>query len=59
MSAGDIDFSADLCKLGKLLHYILTGRYLYREKLAEAFTEGELAKDKKTSGWKLYIKRFW
>lgn len=43
----DVDFSADIYTLGKLLHYMLTGRYLYREKLLEAFSEGELDKDKR------------
>jgi serine/threonine protein kinase len=43
----DVDFSADIYTLGKLLHYMLTGRYLYREKLPEAFHEGELDRDKR------------
>jgi hypothetical protein len=43
----DVDFCADIYTLGKLLHYMLTGRYLYREKLPEAFYEGELEKDKR------------
>ena len=43
----DVDFSADIYTLGKLLHYMLTGRYLYREKLEEAFSEGELERDKR------------
>jgi serine/threonine protein kinase len=43
----DVDFSADIYTLGKLLHYMLTGRYLYREKLLEAFSEGELDKDRR------------
>jgi serine/threonine protein kinase len=43
----EVDFSADIYTLGKVLHYMLTGRYLYREKLAEAFSEDELANDKR------------
>jgi len=41
----DIQPNADIYALGKLLHYMITGRFLYREHLDEAFTTGELASD--------------
>ena len=41
----DIQFSADVYALGKLLHYMLTARHLPREKLSDAFTEPELRND--------------
>lgn len=37
--------AADIYALGKLLHYMLTGRHLFRENLDEAFTNGELEHD--------------
>ncbi len=43
----DVDFSADIYALGKLLHYMLTERHLHREKLSEAFLESELDEDKR------------
>jgi hypothetical protein len=41
----DVDERADIYALGKLLHYMLTGRYLFREKLDEAFRQEELDGD--------------
>jgi serine/threonine protein kinase len=43
----DVNESADVYALGKLLHFMITSRYLYREKLSEAFTNEELAKDER------------
>lgn len=37
----DVDQRADLYALGKLLHWMLTGRYLAREPLDRAFDAGE------------------
>lgn len=41
----DVRESADVYALGKLLHFMLTGRHLHREHLNEAFTDGELRED--------------
>ncbi len=41
----DVGPSADIYALGKLLHHMLTGKFLYRESIAEAFTEEELRAD--------------
>ena len=41
----DIQPSADNYALAKLLHHMLTGRYLYREEVDKAFTEKELQSD--------------
>jgi len=41
----DIQPNADVYALGKLLHYMLTGRFLHRENLDEAFTAAEFGSD--------------
>lgn len=41
----DVQASADIYALGKLLHYMLTGRNLYRENLQEAFEADELSRE--------------
>ena len=41
----DVDIRVDIYALGKLLHYMLTGRFLHREELDEAFTEDERKAD--------------
>ena len=41
----DVKFSADVYAAGKLLHFMLTGRYLLRERLETAFTADELARE--------------
>jgi serine/threonine protein kinase len=38
----DVTPSADVYALGKLLHFMLTGRYIHRERLADAFTAEEM-----------------
>lgn len=43
----DVDESSDVYALGKLLHFMITSRYLFREQLPEAFTDGEVAQDKR------------
>lgn len=43
----DVTESADIYALGKLLHFMITSRHLYREKLSEAFDEGELRHDER------------
>lgn len=43
--ATEVGFPADLYALGKLLHYMITGRTLSREKLSEAFSDAELHED--------------
>lgn len=45
----DVSPAADVYALGKLLHYMLTGRYLYRERLDEAFTASELESEQRFS----------
>ncbi len=39
----DIDVTADIHTLGKLLHHMLTGRNLHREEVENAFNEEELS----------------
>ena len=41
----EVTFSADIYAAGKLLHFMLTGRYLVRERLETAFTADELARE--------------
>jgi len=41
----DVNTSADIYALGKLLHHMLTGRYIYREEIDKAFENKELASD--------------
>ncbi len=41
----EVTESADVYALGKLLHFILTGRHLYRENLEEAFERAEVQTD--------------
>jgi len=43
----DVDESSDVYALGKLLHFMITSRYLYREELSTTFTDEELAKDER------------
>ena len=43
----DVDESSDVYALGKLLHFMLTSRYLFREELSTAFTGEELAQDER------------
>src|SRR5208282_581009 len=43
----DVDESSDVYALGKLLHFMITSRYLYREELSGAFTDGEVAQDQR------------
>lgn len=41
----EVTESADVYALGKLLHFMITSRYLYREELSGAFEDGEISKD--------------
>ncbi|MGZ5431479.1 MAG: serine/threonine-protein kinase [Thermoanaerobaculia bacterium] len=41
----EVTFAADVYAAGKLLHFMLTGRYLVRERLETAFTSNELARE--------------
>ncbi len=43
----DVDESSDVYALGKLLHFMITSRYLFREQLSEAFSDEEVAKDQR------------
>jgi serine/threonine protein kinase len=43
----DVDESSDVYALGKLLHFMITSRYLFREELSSAFTDEELAQDER------------
>ena len=43
----DVTEAADIYALGKLLHHMLTGRYVFREGLDAAFTPVELARDQR------------
>ncbi len=43
----DVDDSSDVYALGKLLHFMITSRYLFREQLSEAFTNEEVAQDQR------------
>ncbi len=41
----DVTFAADVYAAGKLLHFMLTGRYLVRERLETAFLPNEIANE--------------
>jgi serine/threonine protein kinase len=41
----DVTFAADIYAAGKLLHFMLTGRYLVRERLETAFQAHELTRE--------------
>lgn len=41
----DVTFSADVYAAGKLLHFMLTGRYLLRERLDKAFLTDEIQRE--------------
>jgi len=43
----DVDESSDVYALGKLLHFMITSRYLFREELSRTFTDEELARDER------------
>jgi serine/threonine protein kinase len=43
----DVDESSDIYALGKLLHFMITSRFLYREALSEAFEDKELLQDER------------
>src|SRR5215469_8417437 len=43
----DVTESSDIYALGKLLHFMITSRHLYREKLSEAFEDTELKADER------------
>jgi len=43
----DVAESADIYALGKLLHFMITSRYLYREEVNAAFQDDEIAKDER------------
>lgn len=45
----DVQPNADIYALGKLLHHMLTGRYIYREELENAFSEDEMRQDPRLS----------
>jgi serine/threonine protein kinase len=43
----DVTESSDIYALGKLLHYMITSRFLYREELSKAFQDNELREDER------------
>ena len=43
----DVDESSDVYALGKLLHFMITSRYLYREELSTSFRDEELGQDER------------
>jgi len=43
----EVDESSDVYALGKLLLFMITSRYLYREELSKAFKDEEFAKDER------------
>lgn len=43
----EVTESADIYALGKLLHFMITSRFLYREELSKAFEENELKQDER------------
>ncbi len=43
----DVSESSDIYALGKLLHFMITSRFLYREELSKAFQDNELTQDER------------
>lgn len=43
----DVAEASDIYALGKLLHFMITSRYLYREELTKAFQDDEIRKDER------------
>ena len=43
----DVDESSDIYALGKLLHFMITSRNMFREELSNAFRDNELAQDER------------
>lgn len=43
----EVTESADIYSLGKLLHFMISSRFLYREELSKAFQENELRQDER------------
>ncbi|HEV2960775.1 MAG TPA: hypothetical protein VG649_03050, partial [Candidatus Angelobacter sp.] len=43
----DVTESSDIYALGKLLHFMITSRNLFREELSRAFLDNELREDKR------------
>jgi serine/threonine protein kinase len=43
----EVSEASDIYALGKLLHFLLTSRFLYREELSKAFEDNELKIDER------------